>query len=592
MVKRRLRVAQGSIVAMAALCSASAMAQSTGFSLDRFEPSERGSEWFTADSLDLRGKNRLTLGVVADYAYKPLVFYKNGAEDHALVKDQLFLHVGGSIVLADRWRLALSLPVLAHSTGTGGTVGGVNYAAPSGSSIGDLRLSVDYRLLGEYRSPFTLAAGVSGFAPTGSRDTFAGDGKVRIVPHVLAATELGSFVASAKLGVQYRAQDAAFAGTTQGTEVVAAAAAGFRSKDGKLVAGPELAFSTVVTKGDAIFARRTTPFEVLMGAHYLLADQWRLGAGVGPGLSRGLGSPEVRVVGVVEWAPQPEKKAEPLPPSDRDYDGIFDDSDACIDVPGVVNADPKKHGCPLPLDRDHDGIFDVDDACIDEPGVASSDPAKNGCPLPKDADKDGILDVDDACVNEPGVASSDPKKHGCPLPKDTDGDKILDPDDACVNNPGEPNSDPKKHGCPKVIVTETAIQIMERVEFDTGKATLLKSSEPILIAVLGVLKDNPRITRLSVEGHTDSRADDNFNLGLSRRRAATVVKWLVDHGIDAKRLSSQGFGETKPVESNDTETGRQNNRRVEFHILEEGGKSVDPARSSTTEKKTVTKEKP
>ncbi len=78
---------------------------------------------------------------------------------------------------------------------------------------------------------------------------------------------------------------------------------------------------------------------------------------------------------------------------------------------------------------------------------------------------------------------------------------------------------------------------------------------------------------MSVEGHTDSRANDNFNLNLSRKRAAAVVKWLVDHGIDAARLTSQGFGETKPIDSNDTDEGRQNNRRVEFRILEENAKA-------------------
>jgi outer membrane protein OmpA-like peptidoglycan-associated protein len=322
---------------------------------------------------------------------------------------------------------------------------------------------------------------------------------------------------------------------------------------------------------------------LIFGSHYTIASDWRIGAGVGPGMSRGLGAPVVRVVGVVEWAPQPKKPAPP-PPKDRDHDGILDDDDACVDEPGVASDDPTKNGCPEPKDRDKDGILDDDDACVDEPGIASDDPKKNGCPKPKDRDEDGILDDDDACIDEPGIASDDPKKNGCPKPKDRDGDKIIDPEDACPDNPGEPNSDPKKNGCPKLIVTETQIQILERVEFETGKARILKESEDILTAILGVLKDNPKITKLSVEGHTDSRADDNFNLGLSRRRAAAVVQWLVQHGIDKNRLTSQGFGETKPLQTNDTEEGRKTNRRVEFHILEENGKSVDRANSTATTK--------
>jgi outer membrane protein OmpA-like peptidoglycan-associated protein len=398
-----------------------------------------------------------------------------------------------------------------------------------------------------------LAFGTSLQLPTGSRDSYSSDGNVRIVPHLLASSEIGLFTAAAKLGFQYRPENTPFAGSPMGHEMIGALSAGLRSRNGKFVIGPELTTSTVVTKGSAVFARRTTPFELLFGSHYTVASDWRIGAGIGPGMSRGLGAPVVRVVGVVEWAPQPKKPAPP-PPKDRDKDGIVDD----------------------------------DDACIDEPGIASDDPKKNGCPPPKDRDKDGIVDDDDACIDEPGVASDDPKKNGCPKPKDRDGDKIIDPEDACPDNPGEPNSDPKKNGCPKVIVTETQIQILERVEFETGKARILKESENILTAVLGVLKDNPRISKLSIEGHTDSRADDNFNLGLSRRRAAAVVQWLVEHGIDKNRLTSQGFGETKPLQPNDTEEGRKTNRRVEFHIVEENGTLVDPASSTTTTKSSKT----
>ena len=84
----------------------------SGFALDRFEPSERGSEWFALDSLDLRGHGRPAIGVVADYAYKPLVFYDGeGNEVGALVEHQLFLHAGASVVLWERLRLAFNLPL-------------------------------------------------------------------------------------------------------------------------------------------------------------------------------------------------------------------------------------------------------------------------------------------------------------------------------------------------------------------------------------------------------------------------------------------------------------------------------------------------
>ena len=126
----------------------------------------------------------------------------------------------------------------------------------------------------------------------------------------------------------------------------------------------------------------------------------------------------------------------------------------------------------------------------------------------------------------------------------------------------------------EVRIEQGQIKILERVEFENNSAKLRKQSDGILEAVLKVMNEHPEFTKLSVEGHTDSRGAANHNLDLSRRRAASVMKWLVDHGIGKDRLSSQGLGMTKPIDTNDTDQGRQNNRRVEFHILEKDGKPL------------------
>jgi OmpA-OmpF porin, OOP family len=565
-------------LALLALLPSSARAQSAGFAINRFDPAERGSDWFAADSLDLRGHGRLMLGATGDFSEKPLVLYnRDGDELKSIIEHQLFVHVGGSLVLWDRLRLGVNLPILAYQAGEGGTVQGTRFEATEGANVGDLRLGADVRLLGEYRSPFSLAAGVAVFAPTGSQEAFAGDGKVRVLPRLLLGGDIGNLVYSAKLGVLYRANDAGFNGSTQGTEAVVAAAIGYRSNDGKLVLGPELFGSTVVTSGDAFFSRRETPFELLFGAHYKVTDDVRLGAGVGPGLTRGFGAPQVRGLLSLEWAP--EVKKEPLvlrpieKPADRDKDGILDRDDACPDEPGVASDDPKKNGCPLPGDRDKDGILDVDDACPDEPGIKHDDPEKNGCPR-RDTDKDGIFDDEDACITDPGIRTTDPLTNGCPPPKDTDKDTIIDPEDACPEAPGPRDTDPKKNGCPAARVEKGQIKILERVEFENNSAKIRPQSDHILNAVLAVLNEHPEFTKLGVEGHTDNRGAANHNLDLSRRRAASVMKWLTDHGIAKTRLSSQGFGMTKPIDSNDTDAGRQNNRRVEFHILEQDGKPL------------------
>ncbi len=562
--------------ALFASFSSTALAQSEGFAINRFDPAERGSDWFAADSLDLRGHGRLMLGATGDYAHKPLVLYnRDGDELKSIIERQLFVHVGGSLVLWDRLRLGVSLPVLAHQKGEPGTVNGVAFQAEEGAAVGDLRLAADVRLLGEYRSPFSLAAGAAVFTPTGKQEAFAGDGKVRILPRLLLAGDIGNLVYAAKLGVLYRANDAGFNGSPQGTEAVVAAAIGYRSDSGKLVLGPEVFGSTVVADGDAFFSKRSTPFEVIFGAHYKVTDDVRIGAGFGPGLTRGFGSPQFRGLLSLEWAPEPAKEPLVLPPApekDRDGDGVLDKDDACPDTPGEKNEDPTKNGCP-PGDRDKDGILDKDDACPDEPGIKSEDPEKHGCPRP-DTDKDGVFDDEDACVNEPGVRTSEPATNGCPLPKDKDQDSILDPEDACPEVPGPRNTDPKKNGCPAARVEQGQIKILERVEFENNSAKLRPESTPVLEAVLAVMNEHSELTKLSVEGHTDNRGNANHNQDLSRRRAAAVMKWLTDKGIAKDRLSSKGLGMTQPIDSNDTDAGRQNNRRVEFHILEKDGKPL------------------
>jgi OOP family OmpA-OmpF porin len=560
------------------LTAAAAHAQSEGFALNRYNPAERGSDWFANESLDLRGHLRPAVGIVGDWSYKPLVLYAPGGEDElgAIVEHQLFAHVGGAVVLWDRLRGGLSVPLLLYSAGEELTTTTATFASEEGSAFGDLRLSADARLFGVYTDPWTMALGVQVHLPTGNQDAYAGDGRVRLQPRVLGAGNSGPLAYAAQLSFNYRAHSGELDGAPFGSELTFTAAAGIRLLEQKLLLGPELYGSTVVSEGDAAFDRRTTPVEVILGGKYRIDEAWRVGAGVGPGLTRGFGSPKLRVLLALEFFPEPRRQVAPPPePKDRDGDGILDDADACPDEPGVASDEPERHGCPLPEDRDGDGILDADDACPDEPGVASADPHRHGCPAAEDRDGDGIFDEEDACPDEPGVASADPQKQGCPVAEDTDGDGILDDEDACPKDAGEPNSDPKKHGCPKAIVTAEKIEILERVEFETASATLRPESEEVLDAVWKVLGQHSELTKIRVEGHTDSRGNDAYNKALSRRRAASVVTWLTERGVERSRLVPEGYGEEQPIDSNETDEGRQNNRRVEFRILEVDGKPIE-----------------
>jgi outer membrane protein OmpA-like peptidoglycan-associated protein len=558
---------RSSIPLIACLCGLSftsaAQAQDTGFALNRFEPAEAGSDWFAGDSLDLRGSGRLAVGLVLDYAHEPLVLYRaDGDRFSALIERQLHAHLGLSLVAWDRLRLSASMPFVLYQEGEPGTVPGRSIEYASDTAPGDLRLGVDLRLLGAYREPFTLALGVQVHLPTGSRSAYSGDEAVRVVPRLQAAGDLGLIAYSARVGLAYRAQDDGFAGEPTGSELLFGATLGARFGD--FLIGPELSGSTVITESDAVFARTTTPLELLLGAHLRVSD-FMLALGAGPGLSQGLGSPALRALASIEWAPQPEAEPEPVsmpepPPPDRDGDGVTDARDACVDEAGVASNDPKRNGCPA--DSDGDGIADAQDACAQLPGVANEDFEKHGCP--PDIDGDGIADADDACVETAGVESDDRERHGCPPDADRDG--IVDADDACPRAAGDKNADPSKHGCPIARVEQGQIKITERIEFKTNSAKILPESTGVLEAVRAIMVEHPEIEQVALEGHTDSVGRPRHNKRLSQQRTESVLRWLVQHGIERTRLTAEGFGAARPIASNDDEAGREKNRRVEFHI--------------------------
>lgn len=607
-----------------------ALPVATGFSVNRFEPSERGSDWFSNESLDLRGGARLAAGAVLDYQHRPLAIYNaNDKPEASIVLQQLNVHVGAAFNLWDRLRIGVSMPLIAYTGGRDGVFNGQLYKAPpKEQAIGDVRVGADVSLLGDYGDPFHLAAGVQAWIPTGDKEAYAGDGKFRIAPRAMVAGDIGLFAYSARMGFDYRNRTETFGAAPIGSSVFFAAAAGARVLNKHLLIGPEI-FGSSVTDGGQFLERGTTPLEALLGAHATLGD-FRIGAGVGKGLTRGYGSPEIRGLFSLEWFPAYDKDSDgdgifdsydACPtvkgvktedpktngcPADRDKDtildsedacpddagkrtedpktngcpdkdgdGVFDKIDACIDEPGIRTDDPKTNGCP---DKDGDGVMDMDDACPADPGIKTNDPKTNGCP---DKDGDGVLDKDDACPDVPGVRTTDPKTNGCPDP-DRDKDGILNDQDACPDEPGKKDPDPKKNGCPKAFVKDNQIKILDQVKFQTNSANIVpgKDSEEILQAVLSVMKAHPEIKKIRIEGHTDNRGTPELNRKLSAARAASVVKWLTAKGIDKSAFTSAGFGPDRPIAENSTEEGRKQNRRVEFHI-EEMGAAQDPAEKPT-----------
>jgi outer membrane protein OmpA-like peptidoglycan-associated protein len=258
------------------------------------------------------------------------------------------------------------------------------------------------------------------------------------------------------------------------------------------------------------------------------------------------------------------------PEPDNDNDGLLDADDQCPNLPEDFDGFEDEDGCPDP-DNDQDGIADADDACPMVFGVIEL----KGCPE-EDEDGDGIPDHRDQCPDVPEDFDGFNDEDGCPDP-DNDQDGIPDLQDQCPNEPETLNGFEDEDGCPdegrsNVRLRGSRLEIGERVYFDTASDRIQERSYPILRQMAAVLKSQPDLTKIRVSGHTDARGDDAMNQDLSERRAASVMRFLIENGIEAERLTSRGFGESHPVDTNDSAKGREMNRRVEFHILEKAEK--------------------
>ncbi|AKU99613.1 Outer membrane fibronectin-binding protein [Labilithrix luteola] len=129
------------------------------------------------------------------------------------------------------------------------------------------------------------------------------------------------------------------------------------------------------------------------------------------------------------------------------------------------------------------------------------------------------------------------------------------------------------------------IEIDEKIQFAVNADTILSSSDSLLGEIVDTIKENPQIKKIEVQGHASSEGDPGRNKTLSDLRAKAVVAALVGRGVDAKILTAKGFGSSKPVADNNSEDGREKNRRVEFVILDPASKDAAAAPASANKQK-------
>lgn len=530
--------------------SARASAQ-TSAPLDRFEPAPAGDSFFAVPSADVASYLRPALGLTWSYARDPLVLRSASGREAPLrwVDHQMILHAMASLQLFQRVEIDIDFPFTLNQGGTTGTLLGTSVTAPSGATLNDVRAGVRVVLLKQEGSVPAAALSFSTWLPTGDAYSFAGGGVARYAPALIVSAEYPRLVWSATVGGRFQRERP---DQLLGSQVFGGAAVAFKWKT--LQIGPEL--SLFAGAGDKVssLVRNGAGAEILLGARYGLGP-FTVGLGGGPGAGQSVGTPTYRLFASLAWSAE-------LGAPPREVSATTTTLHAESKVRPGVNAPEGKLTAPPP-DGDGDGVPDADDQCPTIVGDARPEAFRRGCP--PDRDRDGVHDVDDHCPDVAGVASDDPTKNGCPA--DSDGDGILDTEDACPKEQGKPTSDPKTHGCPDAVRVEgTQIVLLQQVNFETARDEIKAESFGLLEQVVAALKQHPEIARVAVDGHTDGKGAEKTNINLSQRRALSVVRWLTEHGIDARRLEARGFGPRRPVADNTTEAGRAKNRRVEFLI--------------------------
>jgi OOP family OmpA-OmpF porin len=541
--------------------------------LDRFEPAPAGDGTFAVPRASVLGHLNPAASLALSYANSPLslktydVASGKTLAEAAIVDHQLVAHVLASIEIARRVKIDVDVPFTISQGGDSPFVdtkvttipvaSPQSFVSPVGASMNDIRLGARLALVRQNGWIPAASLAYSVWFPSGNAQAYTSTGFVRHAPSVIFGAEQARYAWSVMAG--RRVQDSGDGAGLIGGEIIGGAS--FAARFDKLTTHGEL-FGSVTTADKSGIATSTPNLELLVGARYTFGPIIG-GIMAGPGLFRGIGTPTFRVLATISTNFGASEKSKPASTT-----ATATKPTTTRIVSTTRTTPPKKVVLSskelIVSDRDGDTVPDQDDVCPDIVGETSATATRRGCP--PDRDGDLIADGDDRCPDEKGVATPDLERFGCPLDSDADG--FADAIDACPNEKGEANEDPKKKGCPRSVRVEgTQIVILQSVNFATGSDVIAGDSFQLLGQVAAVLVEHPEIARVAVDGHTDNAGLAQANVTLSQKRSVAVITWLVEHGIDARRLEARGFGPRRPIDTNATPVGKAKNRRVEFQIL-------------------------
>lgn len=587
-----------------ALCTA-ALAQDASkipmpeLNAQAYRPSIDSRATLWTDDAYLSPAGRFTMRVSGGWARNPLVVVWDDGAETALVRDAVNLDLLAGVTL---WRIraGLDLPLYLISTSDKDAGGG---------GLGDVALDLRGAILAEEEdAPLGLALNVRMMLPTATVDTALGNPGMGAEIGLIASKSLGDLLLAANVGTRV-VPETQLVNVEIDDQFYYRVGGGYALSD---ASGLSLDLAGHLNYNDPIGNPAANPHEALLGGWTRVADALVVRGGVGHGFTRGIASPDLRLVAALSWEPPVE--------ADTDLDGIMDSADACPEQPEDVDGWEDRDGCPDPaaeigvkvvdpegvlvigasfhisgpqqLDGGaegagqlHPGSYQLSAAAegwLGEPSpfevVAGQDqqvtlvlqpnPATLQVVLvgPDGQPVDGTFALGDA---EP-QATSDGKGQ-LETPPGSWGLTVRAEGYAVASQKlklaaGETKVVEVKLRPTQVELTVDKIEIKGEVFFDTAKASIKPESFPLLDEVAQVMADHPEVLLLRVEGHTDSRGQDDYNLQLSKDRAASVLAYLVDRGVAAERLESEGFGETKPLVRGENEDAWSKNRRVDFFV--------------------------
>ena len=479
------------------------------------------------------------LSAYAHYGRDPLLLIIDGQVEEVLSRYITTTELIAAFGVHDRIELGVALPY-SFSSGIAGT-----FPVDDAQGLGDIRLNPKVIIIKPKETGLGLGINAMSILPTGNRDREASEQRFVRRNFSTLLNLFGEYLftkgrVALNLGYRFRPERGFFDQLTD-LDVTSGptwGAAGGYNIDEDLELTAEI-FQRFMT-----FNR--SPVEGLFGLRSTRKGAFNIHFGMGAGIGGDYSSVGLRVLGGLTWTPQPTVVNSAMPMTDQDGDGLIDLIDRCPTQPEDKDGHEDQDGCPED-DVDNDGIKDQVDRCPKQP-----------------EDKDNFQDED-----------------GCPE-LDNDGDGLQDQLDRCPNKAENFNNFEDHDGCPEeapVPEEGELISLSEKIFFKHNESIILQRSFPILSQVAELMKKHPKINKVRIEGHTDDTGGIQFNQKLSQERAEAVQMHLIGLGITSNRLEAVGYGDKRPIASNDTDEGKALNRRVDFRIIQGPQEifKVDPA---------------